>query len=74
MTASNKTFTALLSLAIAFPVPALGSDDVPAAPEDGGPRNWQIAGVTGSLNVREQPSTAAPVVGRHRRRVFIALR
>jgi len=65
MTLPNRTRTVLLSLAIAFPVHALGSDDVPAAPEDGGPRNWQVAGVTGSLNVREQPSTAAPVVARH---------
>jgi len=35
---------------------------VPAAPEDGGPRNWEVAGVSRALNLREQPSTAARVV------------
>jgi len=36
--------------------------DVPAAPEDGGPRNWQVTGVSGALNLREQPSTTAIIV------------
>jgi heat shock protein HslJ len=36
----------------------------PAAPEDGGPRNWQVVGTAGTLNLREQPSTAARVVAR----------
>jgi hypothetical protein len=36
----------------------------PAAPEDGGPRNWEVAGTSGALNLREQPSSTARVVGR----------
>lgn len=39
--------------------------NVPAAPEDGGPRNWKVSGVTGALNLREQPSTRANVVARY---------
>jgi heat shock protein HslJ len=35
---------------------------VPAAPEDGGPRNWEVTGVTGALNLREQPTTAAKII------------
>lgn len=35
---------------------------VPAAPEDGGPRNWQVTGVSRSLNLREQPSATARVL------------
>jgi hypothetical protein len=31
----------------------------PAAPEDGGPRNWEV---TARLNLREQPSTAASIL------------
>ncbi len=38
---------------------------VPAAPEDGGPRNWEVAGISGTLNLREQPSATARVVARH---------
>ena len=38
------------------------SVSVPAAPEDGGPRNWEVTGVSRALNLREQPSTAARVV------------
>jgi hypothetical protein len=39
--------------------------DVPAAPEDGGPRHWEVAGVSNALNLREQPSTSAPTIGRY---------
>ena len=35
---------------------------VPAAPEDGGPRNWEVTGVSQALNLREQPSTTARIV------------
>ena len=35
---------------------------VPAAPEDGGPRNWKVTGVSRALNLREQPSIAARIV------------
>ena len=36
--------------------------EVPAAPEDGGPRNWQVTGVSRALNLREQPSTRAKII------------
>lgn len=39
------------------------SADVPASPEDGGPRNWEVTGVSGALNLREQPSADAPAIG-----------
>ena len=35
---------------------------VPAVPEDGGPRNWEVIGVSRALNLREQPSTTARIV------------
>jgi hypothetical protein len=38
--------------------------EVPAAPEDGGPRNWQVTGVSNALNLREQPTTAAKIITR----------
>jgi hypothetical protein len=38
---------------------------VPAAPEDGGPRNWEVTGVSRALNLREQPSTTARIVARY---------
>ncbi len=37
--------------------------DPPAAPEDGGPRNWKVSGVSGALNLREGPSIRAGIVG-----------
>ena len=36
-----------------------------AAPEDGGPRNWEVAGVSHGLNLREAPSTSAKIVARY---------
>jgi len=38
---------------------------VPAAPEYGGPRNWEVTGVLRALNLREQPSTTAKIVARY---------
>ncbi len=35
---------------------------VPAAPEDGGPRNWEVTGVSRALNLRDRPSTTAKIV------------
>ena len=35
---------------------------VPAAPDDGGPRNWEVTGVSRSLNLREQPSATARII------------
>ena len=39
------------------------ASDVPAAPDDGGPRNWEVTGVSTRLNLRQQPSTTADIVG-----------
>jgi hypothetical protein len=39
-----------------------GAPVIPASPEDGGPRNWEVCGVTGALNLREEPSTASTVI------------
>jgi heat shock protein HslJ len=36
------------------------ASDVPASPEDGGPRDWEVSGA--SLNLREQPSVNARVL------------
>jgi heat shock protein HslJ len=38
---------------------------IPAAPEQGGPRNWEVSGVSRVLNVREQPSASARIVARY---------
>ena len=38
---------------------------IPASPEDGGPRNWEVAVVSGRLNLREQPSAKARIIGRY---------
>jgi hypothetical protein len=35
---------------------------VPATTEDGGPRNWQVTGISSALNLREQPTTAAKII------------
>lgn len=42
-----------------------GGASVPAAPEDGGPRLWQVTGVTSALNLRQEPSRAAPIIARY---------
>ena len=36
--------------------------EVPVAPEDGGPQNWEVIGVSSALNLREQPATTAKIV------------
>ncbi|HJK97131.1 MAG TPA: hypothetical protein RMF84_07900 [Polyangiaceae bacterium LLY-WYZ-14_1] len=33
-------------------------------PHEGGPRNWQVTGVEGVLDLRGAPSTSAEIVGR----------
>jgi hypothetical protein len=37
-------------------------EEVPEAPEAGGPRNWEVAEVSGGVNLRERASATAPVV------------
>lgn len=39
-----------------------GAGEVPAAPEHGGPRNWEVTGVSGGLHLRERASATAKVV------------
>jgi heat shock protein HslJ len=39
---------------------------IPAAPEAGGPRNWEVSGVSRALKLREEPSTTAAVLARYR--------
>ena len=48
------------------PLAALPSqvDEVPAPPEDDGPRHWTVTLAAGTLALREQPTTGAPVVRR----------
>lgn len=60
----NRTCLVFLSLAIASAAFAQdkSSEGVPASPEDGGPRNWEVTGVYRVLNLRAEPSTAAKVV------------
>jgi heat shock protein HslJ len=37
----------------------------PAGPEEGGPRDWEVAVVSGALNLREAPSTSARIIARY---------
>ncbi|MCL5778424.1 SH3 domain-containing protein [Limibaculum sp. FT325] len=43
---------------------AAAAAEVPAAPEDGGPRRFEVTGVTSALNLREEPSLASRIVAR----------
>ncbi len=36
-----------------------------AAPEDGGPRNWEVAEISGVLNLRQKPTTRAGIIARY---------
>jgi hypothetical protein len=36
--------------------------DIPSAPEDGGPRDWEVTGVSRALNLRAGPSVTAEVI------------
>lgn len=55
---------AVACLAIGMPalIHAMPGQDVPAAPEDGGPINWEVIGITGGLYLRAQPSTSAGIL------------
>ena len=57
----------LISLLMLLSIGTAAAQDagVPASPEDGGPRNWEVTGVTDWLNLRQQPSTSAPVTARY---------
>lgn len=48
------------------PVPGKSdAEPVPAAPEEGGPRNWAVTEVSSALNLREQPSTTGSIISRY---------
>lgn len=57
---------AILTMILVLAVTPAGADDIPAAPEDGGPRNWEVVGISGVLNLREQPSTQGTVIVRYK--------
>ena len=57
--------TSPLILLCALAAAQTGSD-VPKAPEDGGPRNWAVTGVSRAVNFREEPSTKAAISGSFR--------
>jgi hypothetical protein len=62
-TAADKTVGVCEVLSFRAPGSAAASAEAaPAAPEDGGPRNWVVSGVSSALNLREQPSATAAVV------------
>ena len=69
-------FAALVLTAIAFSndvkcegsSPQIGTNrvsGVPAGPEEGGPRNWQVTGVSSALKLRDQPSTTFTIISRY---------
>lgn len=41
---------------------ASSASGVPASPEEGGPRNWRVTDLSGTLNLREEPSTEGRVI------------
>lgn len=59
----------LAAAAVPFGAAAAG---VPAAPEDGGPRSWEVVGVSSSLNLREEPNRTARVVATYRPGTILA--
>jgi heat shock protein HslJ len=40
------------------------AEECPADPEDGGPRNWEVTGVSQALNLRQEPSASAGIITR----------
>lgn len=63
----NRIRLVCIGLTIALPASSveLAGEHVYAAPEDGGPRNWEVTGVAQVLNLREQPSTTARIIARY---------
>jgi len=65
MTPLRRLMISGLALGLSVPALALAAI-VPAAPDDGGPLDWIVTGVSTTLNLRESPSISAPVVARYR--------
>ena len=55
---------ALAVLALAASATAIAST-VPAAPDNGGPRNWVVASTSGAVNLREEASPGARALTRY---------
>ena len=60
---ATRLFCWFVRFAVVLPALATGAE-LPAAPEDGGPRNFEVS-AAGGLNLRERPTTAAPVLTRY---------
>jgi hypothetical protein len=60
---ATRLFCWFVRFAVVLPALATGAE-LPAAPEDGGPRNFEVSAV-GGLNLRARPTTAAPVLARY---------
>ena len=67
MTLTSRIPLVCIGLTIAAATFAQGmpAPGVPAAPEHGGPRNWEVTGVSRALNLREQPTAGARVIARY---------
>jgi hypothetical protein len=61
-TVMKLVLSVALLLAIALAGGQAAAAEVPAAPEDGGPRRWTVSGAARGLNLREAPSTTAPSI------------
>lgn len=62
----RSPLTSTLILLSTLVAAAQTRSDVPKAPEDGGPRNWEVTGVSRAVNLREGPSTKAAISGSFR--------
>jgi len=60
---ATRLFCWFVRFAVVLPALATGAE-LPAAPEDGGPRNFEVS-AAGGLNLRKRPTTAAPVLTRY---------
>lgn len=58
--------TSVPILMCALAAAAQTGSDVPKAPDDGGPWNWEVSSVSRAVNFREKPSTKAPIAGSFR--------
>ena len=63
MRTARRPLTSALILVCAVGAAAQTGSDAPKSPEEGGPRNWEVTGVSRAVNFREEPSTRAPISG-----------
>jgi hypothetical protein len=62
---------AILTFATGLALLNVNAADVPAAPEEQGPRNWEVTGVSSVLNLREKPSAAVKIISRYESGVLL---